>query len=171
MKKILFTLALTLVIAVSTFAQFDTGYPKLVRGNWGLEIQVEATMDGSSYDSLTTGWVDISDFDDALEYAQIYYLMTDDGSGAADTSWLLIDAYGNEAASWTGAVNLGQLVDTTDSQSAVYVASTISNKRPKYINFIFEQATTVAGGNLDDSIDCKLRFRFPIKDAGVPQQR
>ena len=167
MKKILFTLVLTMLVAVSTFAQHDTGSPKWVRADNGAEMRIDGTMNGTTYDTLATGWIDMSDYDATNEYIQIYYQMTGDAnpSGLADTTWLYVNAVGNELPSFTGAVTLAQLVDTTNSETAAYVASTISNLRPKYINFIFGAASTVSGGDVDDSVDIKAVVRFPIKDA------
>ena len=135
MKKILLATILSLVMVGTGICQFDSGYPILSRGNDGLEVRIEATMDASTYDSLTTGWIDISDFDATTEFIQLYYIMTSNAV-EEDTTWLLVDVYGNESASFTGAVNLTQLVDTTNSETATYVASVLSNKRPRFFNFI-----------------------------------
>lgn len=172
MKKALLTLVLSLVYVGMTLAQFDSGYPILVRGDSRLEIQIEATLDttaGSTTnpDSIATGWIDISDFDATNEYTQLYYKVTTGGALATDSAWVLMDVFGNESASWTGAVNITQILDTTNSETAGYNASTLSNKRPKFINIVIEQESTVSGGGADDSVDVSAVFRFPIKDSKV----
>ena len=160
-------------MVVGVNAQFDSGYPTLVRGNSGLEILIEATMDttSGSYDSLATEWIDISDFDATLEYAQLYSLF--DADGHQDTVSVLIDLYGNESPSWTGAVSITQILDTTISSSATYTASTLSNKRPKYISLVLENKPTTDGGankNADDSVDVHAVFRLPQKDAKITDE-
>ena len=175
MKKILFTLVLTLALVGMSFAQFDSGYPKLVRGDTGYEIQVEATLDTTASsttnpDSISTGWYDISDFDDPLEYVQLYYKVTSGGALATDTAFYFMNIYGNETKSFTNAVNIAQIVDTTNSEVAAYVASTLSNKRPKYINWVIRQKSTVSGGTADDSVDVIARLRFPIKEYHAPSE-
>jgi len=169
MKKILLTLFLTFCMVVGIYGQFDSGYPSLVRGNSGLEILIEATMDTTSgdNDSLVTEWYDISDFDGTLEYTQLYSLIEADGTD--DTVSVLIDLYGNESPSWTGAVSITQILDTTTSSSATYTASTLSNKRPKYISLVLENKPMTEGANLnaDDSVDVHVVFRLPIKDAKI----
>ena len=171
MKKLFFsTLLISLLFVCEIFCQFDSGYPKFVRGNWGAEVLVEGTMNATTYDTLTTDWIDISDFDATTEYIQFYVNMSSDGAIATDTSWIFVNAVGNESASSTGQVELGQIVDTTNSETAFYTASTISNKRPRYIKFVFGAASTVSGGNVDDSVGVSAVIKFPLKDAGVDSE-
>lgn len=167
MKKILFAMILSLVMVGTSLSQFDSGYPILARGNSGLEIKVEGTMDASTYDTLTTDWVDISDFDNTTQYVQIYVNTNSGGALATDTAWVFVNAVGNEVASSTGQAELGQVVDTTNSETPFYTATTISNKRPRFIKFVFGAASTVSGGNVDDSVDVSAVIRFPLKDAKV----
>lgn len=173
MKKILFSLFLIVTcFVIQVQGQFDSGYPILVRGNSGLEVQIEAILDSTlssttAPESLATGWIDISDFDASTEYVQLWSLF--DADGTADTSSVLIDIWGNETASWTGAVSIIQLLDTTTSNSAAYTASTLSNKRPKYVNIVFENKPT-SGDNADDSVDVHAVIRFPLKDAKVTDE-
>ena len=96
-----------------------------------------------------------------------------DVNAVGDTSAVLCDVWGNEEASWTGAVSIVQLVDTatfvtTTTLVATYAASQWSNKRPKYINVVWENqsiAGTLAG--IDDSVSVSATLKFPLKDAVV----
>lgn len=168
MKKLLFSaLLISLLFVSENFCQFDSGYPKFVRGNWGAEVLVEGTLNATTYDTLTTDWIDISDFDASNEYIQFYVNTNSGGALATDTAWIYINAVGNEAASTTGQAELGQVVDTTNSETPFYTASTISNKRPRYIKFVIAAASTVSGGNVDDSVDVSAVIKLPLKDSGV----
>lgn len=183
MKKLFSLLALVIVLSLPAYAQFDSGYPQTIRGNWGLEIRVEAQLDSTSGsttapDSLATGWIDISDFDSPLDYAQLYWDLglNGDQTSNSDTSAVLLDVWGNEANSWTGAVNIIQLVDTatyvsTTTLAPSYTASVLSNKRPRYINLVFEnQSLTGDLHGIDDSVDVSFIFRLPIKDPKVTDE-
>ena len=170
MKKILFVALISLLFTVEIFSQFDSGYPKYQRSNSEARFLIEATMGAAATDSLVTGWQDISDFDATNEYWQVYTKLTTNGALATDTGYVSIDVYGNESASWTGAVNIGQIVDTTSSETAFYTASTLSNKRPTYVNFVIENVSNVSGGNNDDSLDVSVVIKIPIKDAKVADE-
>lgn len=170
MKKILFASLLIVVLSFTAFGQFDSGFPKYQRSNSEARFLIEATMGAAATDSLATGWQDISDFDATLEYWQAYVNFSTGGALATDTGYVSIDVYGNESASWTGAVNIGQLVDTTGTEGASYTASAMSNKRPTYVNFVIENVSNVSGGNVDDSLDVSAVIKIPIKDAKVADE-
>ncbi len=190
MKKIFAVLMLSLLFAVPSLAQFDSGYPQLVRSNGYLEIRIEAMLDSASsgYDSIATttliGWVDISDFDNPLQHAQLFWDVDLIETGPGDTSGVLIEVWGSETASWTDAVSITQIVDTSGASAGTadyyvsttsivptYVASTLSNKRPKYITIVFENRSKT--GNLhtfDDSLDVSAVFRLPVKEAKIQDE-
>ena len=189
MKKFLLTTFLVLALfAINLQAQWDSGYPIMERGNSTFLIKMELTLDSTASsatapDSLATGWYDISDFDASLEYATLFWDVDLDGDqdSGTDTSGVLIDLWGSESPSWTDAVLISALVDTSGAAASsadyyvttvsivpTYVASAFSNKRPTYINIVLENQSKT--GNLhtfDDSLGVSAVFKLPIKDAGV----
>lgn len=179
MKKFLLTTFLVLALfAINLQAQNTSGYPSWVRGNSGVEMRMDFMLDStaSSYDSIATGWQDISDYDATNEYIQLFYKITRGTTGAGDTTAVLCDVWGNESASWTNAVNIVQLVDTATfviatTLAATYSASQWSNKRPKYINIVWEnQSLTGNLHGIDDSVSVSAVLRFPLKDAKIDSE-
>jgi len=191
MKKILSVLILSLLFVVPSLAQWTSGYPTMVRSNSGLVITMEALLDSSTtsgYDSLATtsslGWVDISDFDASNEFVTLFWDVDLIETGPGDTSGVLIDLWGSPTPSWTDAVLITQLVDTSGGSATgadvyvstvsivpTYVSSALGNIRPQYITVVIENRSKTGDlHTFDDSLTVSAVLRFPLKDAKITDE-